>query len=174
MFNSSGSKTVLETVSARQLLQRDLRKEKEVSSSSSVGAHQLKELKRLREEETEGRQEEKKEEGEPESSPSSTQLKESRDSEEEVDRISSSTGSGSLKRMGEVSYHVRLVILGGGGVGKTAIVKRFLFNTYCEKYRPTVEDLFFKEFNLGTLLLKVSLIPSSLILLLTVSYFLSS
>ncbi|RWS00665.1 hypothetical protein B4U79_19176, partial [Dinothrombium tinctorium] len=32
--------------------------------------------------------------------------------------------------MGEVSFHVRLVILGGGGVGKTAIVKRFLFNTF--------------------------------------------
>lgn len=57
--------------------------------------------------------------------------------------------------MGEVSYHIRLVILGGGGVGKTGIVKRFLFNTFCEKHRPTVEDLFFKEFNLGTMLLKV-------------------
>ena len=57
--------------------------------------------------------------------------------------------------MGEVSYHVRLVVLGGGGVGKTSIVKRFLFNTYCEKHRPTVEDLFFKEYNLGTMLLKV-------------------
>ncbi|RWS27677.1 GTP-binding protein Di-Ras2-like protein, partial [Leptotrombidium deliense] len=56
--------------------------------------------------------------------------------------------------MGEVSYHVRLVILGGGGVGKTGIVKRFLFNTFCEKHRPTVEDLFFKEFNLGTMILK--------------------
>lgn len=58
--------------------------------------------------------------------------------------------------MSEVSCHVRLVFLGGGGVGKTAIVRRFLFNTFNEKHRPTVEDLFFKEFNLGTLLLKVS------------------
>lgn len=59
-------------------------------------------------------------------------------------------------RMGEVSYHIRLVIMGSAGVGKTAIVKRFLFNTFCEKHRPTVEDLFFKEFNLGTMLLKVT------------------
>ena len=57
--------------------------------------------------------------------------------------------------MGEVSLNIRLVFLGGGSVGKTAIIKRFLFDTYPEKYRPTVEDLFHKEFNLGTMLLKV-------------------
>lgn len=55
------------------------------------------------------------------------------------------------------SCSVRIVILGGGGVGKTAIVKRFLFNTFTEKYRPTVEDLFFKEFKYGALVLKVSI-----------------
>lgn len=58
-------------------------------------------------------------------------------------------------KMADVSINIRLVILGGGGVGKTAIVKRFLTNTFVEKYRPTVEDLFFKEYNLGTILLKV-------------------
>ena len=60
------------------------------------------------------------------------------------------------ERMAGNSCSVRIVILGGGGVGKTAIVKRFLFHTFTEKYRPTVEDLFFKEFNYGTILLKVS------------------
>jgi GTPase SAR1 family protein len=63
----------------------------------------------------------------------------------------------SLKSMAGNSCSVRIVILGGAGVGKTAIVKRFLFHTFTEKYRATVEDLFFKEFNYGTLLLKVSI-----------------
>ena len=54
------------------------------------------------------------------------------------------------------SCSVRIVLLGGSGVGKTSIIKRFLFHTFCDKYRATVEDLFFKEFNYGTLLLKVS------------------
>lgn len=58
--------------------------------------------------------------------------------------------------MADNSCNVRLVIMGGGGVGKTAIVKRFLFHSFTEKYRPTVEDLFFKEFKYGNLLLKVS------------------
>ena len=56
------------------------------------------------------------------------------------------------------SCNVRIVLLGGGGVGKTAIVKRFLFHSFCDKYRATVEDLFFKEFNYGNLLLKVRIL----------------
>ncbi|GLH09027.1 Ras-related protein Rap1, partial [Gryllus bimaculatus] len=36
---------------------------------------------------------------------------------------------------------IRLVILGGAGVGKSCIVKRFLFNTYTDKYRSTVDIL---------------------------------
>lgn len=35
---------------------------------------------------------------------------------------------------------IRLVILGGAGVGKSCIVKRFLFKNYSDKYRATVED----------------------------------
>jgi GTPase SAR1 family protein len=61
-------------------------------------------------------------------------------------------------KMAEQSYHVRLVVMGGSGVGKSAIIKRFLFNNFIEKHRPTVEDLFFKEFNLGNMLLKVRLL----------------
>lgn len=30
---------------------------------------------------------------------------------------------------------IRLVILGGAGVGKSCIIKRFLNNTYSDKYR---------------------------------------
>lgn len=50
---------------------------------------------------------------------------------------------------------IRLVILGGSGVGKSCIVKRFLFNTYTERYRSTVEDLYNKEFDLGPVTIKV-------------------
>jgi hypothetical protein len=51
---------------------------------------------------------------------------------------------------------IRLVILGGAGVGKSCIVKRFLFNTFTDKYRSTVEDLYNREYDLGPVTLKVS------------------
>lgn len=51
---------------------------------------------------------------------------------------------------------IRLVILGGAGVGKSSIVKRFLFKTYNDKYRATVEDLYNREYDLGSVTLKVS------------------
>ncbi|KAG8180798.1 hypothetical protein JTE90_008583 [Oedothorax gibbosus] len=38
--------------------------------------------------------------------------------------------------------HWRLVTLGGAAVGKSSILKRFLFGTYCDRHRPTVEDLY--------------------------------
>lgn len=44
----------------------------------------------------------------------------------------------------------RLVVLGDAGVGKSAICKRFLYNSFCSKYKMTVEDLYSKEFNVGT------------------------
>lgn len=44
---------------------------------------------------------------------------------------------------------IRLVLLGGAGVGKSSIVKRFLFKTYTDKYRATVEDLYNREYDLG-------------------------
>lgn len=50
---------------------------------------------------------------------------------------------------------IRLVILGGAGVGKSCIVKRFLFKTYSDKYRATVEDLYNREYDLGGVTLKV-------------------
>lgn len=58
-------------------------------------------------------------------------------------------------------YRIRLVTLGGGGVGKSSIVKRFLFNTYTDRYRPTVEDLYCKEFDLETMTLKVDILDTA-------------
>lgn len=51
---------------------------------------------------------------------------------------------------------IRLVLLGGAGVGKSCVVRRFLMKTYCDKYRPTVEDLHNREYDLGSITLKVS------------------
>lgn len=45
--------------------------------------------------------------------------------------------------------HYRLVTLGGSGVGKSAILKRFLFGTYADRHRPTVEDLYSREFDIS-------------------------
>uniref|UniRef100_A0A182YC01 Uncharacterized protein n=1 Tax=Anopheles stephensi TaxID=30069 RepID=A0A182YC01_ANOST len=54
---------------------------------------------------------------------------------------------------------IRLVILGGAGVGKSCIIKRFLFKTYSDKYRPTVEDLYNREYDLGSVTLKGERVP---------------
>ncbi|XP_066155292.1 GTP-binding protein Di-Ras1 [Euwallacea fornicatus] len=56
---------------------------------------------------------------------------------------------------------IRLVILGGQGVGKSCLIKRFLFNTYCNKYRSTVEDLYNKEYDLGHMTLKVDILDTA-------------
>ncbi|XP_035911649.1 GTP-binding protein Di-Ras1 [Anopheles stephensi] len=56
---------------------------------------------------------------------------------------------------------IRLVILGGAGVGKSCIIKRFLFKTYSDKYRPTVEDLYNREYDLGSVTLKVDILDTS-------------
>ncbi|XP_060535344.1 GTP-binding protein Di-Ras2 [Cylas formicarius] len=56
---------------------------------------------------------------------------------------------------------IRLVVLGGPGVGKSCIVKRFLTNTYCNKYRSTVEDLYNREYDLGHMTLKVDILDTA-------------
>lgn len=56
---------------------------------------------------------------------------------------------------------VRLVTLGGPNVGKSSIVKRFLFNTFSDKYKPTVEDLYSHEYDFGQLTLKVDILDTA-------------
>ncbi|XP_055947585.1 GTP-binding protein Di-Ras2-like [Argiope bruennichi] len=58
-------------------------------------------------------------------------------------------------------HRIRLVTLGGGGTGKSSIVKRFLFNTFCDKHRPTVEDLYCREFDLESMTLKVDILDTA-------------
>ncbi|XP_073968513.1 GTP-binding protein Di-Ras2 isoform X3 [Rhodnius prolixus] len=54
----------------------------------------------------------------------------------------------------------RLVVLGGAGVGKSAIVNKFLYNTFSEKYRTTVEDLHSRTFQLGQISIKVDILDT--------------
>ncbi|GJQ83297.1 hypothetical protein Trydic_g8888 [Trypoxylus dichotomus] len=56
---------------------------------------------------------------------------------------------------------IRLVILGGAGVGKSCIVKRFLTNTYSDKYRSTIEDLYNREYDLGHMTLKADILDTA-------------
>lgn len=48
--------------------------------------------------------------------------------------------------MTEHEQRNRVVLLGAGGVGKSSILKRFLFNTYSDTYQETVEDLYCREY----------------------------
>lgn len=58
---------------------------------------------------------------------------------------------------------IRLVLLGGPYVGKSCVVRRFLTKTYNDKYRPTVEDLHNREYDLGSVTLKVRFVVISFI-----------
>lgn len=65
---------------------------------------------------------------------------------------------------------IRLVIIGGPEVGKSGIVKRFLFNQYTDRYKATVEDLYNREFDLGPVTIKVYTVWTlSVLILLTKS-----
>ena len=38
-----------------------------------------------------------------------------------------------------------MVVLGSGGVGKSALTVQFVSSTFIEKYDPTIEDFYRKE-----------------------------
>ena len=48
--------------------------------------------------------------------------------------------------MTEQDQRNRVVFLGAGGVGKSSILKRFLFSQFSDEYNETVEDLYCKEY----------------------------
>ena len=39
----------------------------------------------------------------------------------------------------------RLVIVGGGGVGKSALTTQFIVNKFVDEYDPTIEDSYRKQ-----------------------------
>ena len=64
-------------------------------------------------------------------------------------------------RMVDVDQRNRVVFLGAGGVGKSSVLKRFLFGTYNEKYKETIEDLFAKEYDICGTHLKVDFLDTA-------------
>lgn len=49
--------------------------------------------------------------------------------------------------MADMDQRNRIVFLGSGGVGKSSILKRFLFGTFSSDYKETVEDLYSREYD---------------------------
>ncbi len=56
---------------------------------------------------------------------------------------------------------LRLVVMGDSFVGKSCIVRRFLFGSYSPKYAATVEDLFSRDFDLAGATLKVDILDTA-------------
>lgn len=56
---------------------------------------------------------------------------------------------------------VRLVFLGAAGVGKTALIRRFLEDSFETKHRRTVEELHSKEYELGGMKVTVHILDTS-------------
>ncbi|KAK6045902.1 Miro-like protein [Cooperia oncophora] len=48
--------------------------------------------------------------------------------------------------MSEERY--RLVVLGSAKVGKTNLIRRYLYNEFSEKYKETIEDLHSRQFRI--------------------------
>ncbi|KAG5853729.1 ras-related protein Rap-2a-like [Anguilla rostrata] len=57
--------------------------------------------------------------------------------------------------------HVRLVFLGAAGVGKTALIRRFLQDTFETKHRRTVEELHSKEYDISGVKVTIEIMDTS-------------
>lgn len=57
--------------------------------------------------------------------------------------------------------HVRLVFLGAAGVGKTALIQRFLQDKFETKHRRTVEEMHSKEYDIGGVKITVDILDTS-------------
>ncbi|XP_075896903.1 rasd family member 4 [Nelusetta ayraudi] len=56
---------------------------------------------------------------------------------------------------------VRLVFLGAAGVGKTALIQRFLEDKFEPKHRRTVEEMHSKEYDIGGVKITVEILDTS-------------
>lgn len=43
----------------------------------------------------------------------------------------------------------KVVVLGSGGVGKSALTVKFVSGTFVDRYDPTIEDFYRKEIEVG-------------------------
>ncbi|KAM9784541.1 rasd family member 4 [Syngnathus typhle] len=57
--------------------------------------------------------------------------------------------------------NVRIVFLGAAGVGKTALIQRFLKDTFEPKHRRTVEELHSKEYEVGGVKVNINIMDTS-------------
>lgn len=57
--------------------------------------------------------------------------------------------------------HVRVVFLGAAGVGKTALIQRFLQDKFETKHRRTVEEMHSKEYDIGGVKITVDILDTS-------------
>ena len=77
-------------------------------------------------------------------------------SREETSSITSSWSSGSSSTPSsgfsllKNKDKYKVVVMGAGGVGKTALISRFLYNKYPESYKPTIEDMHAVDFPLAS------------------------
>ncbi len=60
-----------------------------------------------------------------------------------------------------MSDRLRLVVMGDSFVGKSAVIKRFLFGTFVDKYTATVEDLYSRDFELSGNALNVDILDTA-------------
>uniref|UniRef100_K7EZT0 Small monomeric GTPase n=1 Tax=Pelodiscus sinensis TaxID=13735 RepID=K7EZT0_PELSI len=56
---------------------------------------------------------------------------------------------------------VRLVFLGAAGVGKTALIRRFLLDTFEPEHQRTVEEMHSKEYEVSGAIVKVEILDTS-------------
>jgi len=61
----------------------------------------------------------------------------------------------------EGDSRIRLVVMGDRKVGKTCLLRQFLFTTFQDKYKPTVEDLYSEDFNFADSKLKVDFLDTA-------------
>ncbi|XP_047113916.1 GTP-binding protein drn-1-like [Schistocerca piceifrons] len=55
----------------------------------------------------------------------------------------------------------RVVVMGAAKVGKTSIISRFLYGTFSDKYKRTVEEMHHGEFSVGGLRLTLDILDTS-------------
>lgn len=60
-----------------------------------------------------------------------------------------------------VPLRLRLVILGSGAVGKTAILRRFFNDEFVEKYRETVEDLHSRTYDVNGIVIQADVVDTA-------------
>jgi len=63
--------------------------------------------------------------------------------------------------MAEDETRHRLIVLGAGKVGKSSIIHRFLNNTFPEHYKPTVEDLHCRDYDINGTIIKVDVLDTA-------------